>query len=123
MFDNFYVRSLLGPEGLRLPPGGVTKEHKERAMSVLERFSLVIPSQYVRESLWPVLDTTFKWRLADDSRQASYQTRALHTRHSTVSGAPSPHLRASRHATGPPDERRRAYPCEHGSAPMVANGV
>eukprot|EP00976_Prorocentrum_cordatum_P085311 1186032-Prorocentrum_minimum.AAC.2 len=77
MFDNFYIRSLLGERVFSLPPGGITIIHEERARHVLERFALVLPSVELREPLWVVLEAVLGWKLSEDARRVYNEPTTL----------------------------------------------
>jgi len=58
--DNFQVRMLGGMETWQLPPGGVLPEHKDRVVSLLERFYRVIPFDRLKSSP-TLLKSSFGW--------------------------------------------------------------
>eukprot|EP00238_Polyblepharides_amylifera_P015626 CAMPEP_0196576364 /NCGR_PEP_ID=MMETSP1081-20130531/5642_1 /TAXON_ID=36882 /ORGANISM="Pyramimonas amylifera, Strain CCMP720" /LENGTH=161 /DNA_ID=CAMNT_0041894947 /DNA_START=78 /DNA_END=560 /DNA_ORIENTATION=- len=58
LFDNFYIRFLLGKDVFMLPPGAINSTHEEIAKKVLQGFNLVVPQtnlQGVRQVLERVL--------------------------------------------------------------------
>jgi|AntAceMinimDraft_11_1070367.scaffolds.fasta_scaffold498455_1 hypothetical protein len=57
MFDNFYVRFLLGGDAFVWPAGAVTETHLIEAKRILGGFALVAPTSQLKASLLPVLQT------------------------------------------------------------------
>jgi len=68
-FDNFYVRVLAGSTAMRLPPGGVTQEHFDRAQRVLRRFHAMVPlEQLFTGDVAEHMDKTLGWHVSGDHR-------------------------------------------------------
>ena len=49
VFNNWYVRSLNGPETYKLPLGAVNETHLRRAQRALRKFHVVVPFKHVSE--------------------------------------------------------------------------
>jgi len=70
MFDNYMVRSLLGYDGMWLPPGGVTKSHLQKAVRLLERFDLVLPLEFLDcPQVVAKMDRVLGWHVATMGRR------------------------------------------------------
>ena len=51
VYDNYYVRMLLGEQGMTAPPGSLTRAHLARARRALSTLDLVLESNEPRTSL------------------------------------------------------------------------
>lgn len=58
VYDNFYIRALLGPPVSTLPIGHISSKHLEQAAALLEQFSIVIllenPDDFVQLQSLPL---------------------------------------------------------------------
>jgi hypothetical protein len=54
LFDNFYIRFLLGNATFFLPPGAITEGHLEKAKRILASFTLVSAARF-RSRVWVVI--------------------------------------------------------------------
>merc|ERR1719305_540557 len=41
VYDNFMIRRMLGETGMQIKPGGVTQEHANKVIEMLEKFEVV----------------------------------------------------------------------------------
>jgi hypothetical protein len=78
-FDNFYIRSILGPPVSNLPVGSITEEHLEHAAAILEQFHVVViferPESWRQVQQLPIL------------KGASIEHIATHTTSNATSNA------------------------------------
>jgi len=62
VFDNYQVRTLLGEDGLKIPPGQVTEQHARKVIAMLSKFDLVSLVEELDGAMPRMLGDTLGWR-------------------------------------------------------------
>jgi len=60
-FDNYQIRTLLGEDGLKIPPGQVTEEHARQVIAMLSKFDLVSFVEELGDATPRMLSDTLGW--------------------------------------------------------------
>lgn len=60
-FDNYQTRILLGKEGLKIPPRGVTEHHAQQVISMLSRFDIVTFVEELADKTPNMFKNTLGW--------------------------------------------------------------
>mmetsp|Transcript_114426 Transcript_114426/g.255341 ORF Transcript_114426/g.255341 Transcript_114426/m.255341 type:complete len:326 (+) Transcript_114426:52-1029(+) len=62
IFDNYQVRTLLGEDGLKIPPGQVTEQHARKVIAMLSKFDLVSLVEELDGAMPRMLGDTLGWK-------------------------------------------------------------
>mmetsp|Transcript_125035 Transcript_125035/g.266877 ORF Transcript_125035/g.266877 Transcript_125035/m.266877 type:complete len:307 (+) Transcript_125035:95-1015(+) len=62
IFDNYQVRTLLGEDGLKIPPGKVTEQHVWKVIAMLSKFDLVSFVEELEGATGRMLGDTLGWK-------------------------------------------------------------
>mmetsp|Transcript_125034 Transcript_125034/g.266874 ORF Transcript_125034/g.266874 Transcript_125034/m.266874 type:complete len:305 (+) Transcript_125034:95-1009(+) len=63
VFDNYQIRTLLGEEGLKIPPRQVTEQHAQQVIAMLSKFDLVSVVDELDSATPEMLKNTFGWNI------------------------------------------------------------